>query len=708
MSSSLRLVILATPLCLGGLSSSVLAQAPPRVQLPTVVVTAQKEPADPNTLPVSVTAVPRQTLDDGRVSVPGDAAVRAPNVFFNEFTARKLSNVFVRGVGSSPANPGVTTFYDGVPQLSANSSSLELVDVDQIEFVRGPQGALFGRNTLGGFVSVASARPSTTRWTGAFNLPFGNAEAIDARGTLSGPLVADRLAMSASFGGGRRDGFTTNTRTGNDLDSRSGRFGKVQLLWTPTSQWEARVIVAGERDRDGDYALQDLAALRQAPFTVARDFEGFTERDVMSTTVLARRAGARVVLSSTTGFVRWTTRDVTDLDYTPLPLVTRDNAEEDFHFTQEIRLASADQAALRLSDRAALKWQGGVFLFTQNYEQEAVNSFAPFLLSPFLGFPVSQTSPQSTLDDRGVGVYGQGTVVLDERLDLSLGARFDREHKEGNLNSAFTPAIAPPTVVDVEDTFSQVSPQLSAAYRLRPNHTVYATVAGGFKAGGFNAASPAGSETYGEERSLNVESGVKVLFAGGRVSASAALFFIDWNDLQLNLPDPLAPGRFYIANAGDATSRGIEAEVTARVHPSLDLFGALGVTRARFSNGTVIGGVDVGDNELPNAPDYTAMLGAQARRTLTPSATLFGRAEVVLNGAFHYDERNREAQDAYVLTHMRGGVQLRQFVVEAWVKNAFDTRYIPVAFTYDAFAPSGFVGESGRPRTFGMNLGVRF
>ena len=708
MSSSLRLVILATPLCLGGLSSSVLAQAPPRVQLPTVVVTAQKEPADPNTLPVSVTAVPRQTLDDGRVSVPGDAAVRAPNVFFNEFTARKLSNVFVRGVGSSPANPGVTTFYDGVPQLSANSSSLELVDVDQIEFVRGPQGALFGRNTLGGFVSVASARPSTTRWTGAFNLPFGNAEAIDARGTLSGPLVADRLAMSASFGGGRRDGFTTNTRTGNDLDSRSGRFGKVQLLWTPTSQWEARVIVAGERDRDGDYALQDLAALRQAPFTVARDFEGFTERDVMSTTVLARRAGARVVLSSTTGFVRWTTRDVTDLDYTPLPLVTRDNAEEDFHFTQEIRLASADQAALRLSDRAALKWQGGVFLFTQNYEQEAVNSFAPFLLSPFLGFPVSQTSPQSTLDDRGVGVYGQGTVVLDERLDLSLGARFDREHKEGNLNSAFTPAIAPPTVVDVEDTFSQVSPQLSAAYRLRPNHTVYATVAGGFKAGGFNAASPAGSEMYGEERSLNVESGVKALFADGRVSASAALFFIDWNDLQLNLPDPLAPGRFYIANAGDATSRGIEAEVTARVHPSLDLFGVLGLTRARFSNGTVIGGVDVGDNELPNAPDYTAMLGAQARRTLTPSATLFGRAEVVLNGAFHYDERNREAQDAYVLTHMRGGVQLRQFVVEAWVKNAFDTRYIPVAFTYDAFAPSGFVGESGRPRTFGMNLGVRF
>src|SRR5207247_7666936 len=99
-------------------------------------------------------------LGGAEVRSGNDAAVLAPNTYFNEFTARKLSNARFRGIGSSPNNPGVTTFIDGVPQLNANSSSIELLDVDQIEFVRGPQSALFGRNTLGGLVNITSTRPS--------------------------------------------------------------------------------------------------------------------------------------------------------------------------------------------------------------------------------------------------------------------------------------------------------------------------------------------------------------------------------------------------------------------------------------------------------------------------------------------------------------------------------------------------------------------
>ena len=126
--------------------------------------------------------------------------------------------------------------------------------------------------------------------------------------------------------------------------------------------------------------MNDLGALRRNPFQAARDFEGRNDRNIVSTTVLARREGPRFAFSTTTGFVRWTTRGVTDLDYTPLPLVTRDNAEEDTQFTQEIRLASAANAPARLSDAAVLRWQAGLFFFTQNYDQDAVNTYAPFLL----------------------------------------------------------------------------------------------------------------------------------------------------------------------------------------------------------------------------------------------------------------------------------------------------------------------------------------
>jgi len=679
------------------------------IQLPTVTVTAQKEPADAQTLPVSVTAVSRDTLANAGVTIVREAAIYAPNAQFSDFTARKLSNARFRGIGSSPANPAVTTYFDGVPQLNSNTSSIDLLDVEQIEFIRGPQSALFGRNTLAGVINVASARPSLTEWTYSVGVPFSNFDSRNAGASFSGPVASGRVGVSGSISYGRRDGYTRNVVTGNDVDSRSAVVGKGQLLWTPSSIWETRLIVTGERARDGDYALNDLRALRARPFQVARDFEGRTDRDLMATTVLARRVGSRVHLSTTTGFVNWKTVDETDLDYTALPLLRRSNAEKSFQFTQEVRVASAAGAPLQISENVPLKWQAGVFFFTQNYEQDAVNTFSPFVLSRFIPLAVRQHSPQSALDDVGVGVYGQATATVGERVDVAVGTRVDYESKDASLNTFFTPAIAPGRLITPEKSFSNVSPQASVALRLQPDRMVYAAVARGFKAGGFNAASPAGLEAYGEEHTWNLEGGVKTAWAGGRVTANAAVFRIDWDDLQLNLPDPAVPAQFFINNVGGAVSKGVEFELQARARPGLDLFGAIGVTDARFKGGSISSGVSVAGNEVPNAPDYTATAGAQLSRAVRRDTTLYGRAEVAFYGAFQYDDLNRAGQDSYSLTNVRGGIRSGNVFAEAWVRNAFDTRYIPVAFAFEPqLAPSGFLGEMGAPRTYGVSGGVSF
>ena len=678
-------------------------------QLPPVTVTAQKEPADAQTLPVSVTAVSAEGLADAGVGLIRDAAIYSPNTHFSDFTARKLSNPRFRGIGSSPANPSITTYFDGVPQLNSNSSSIDLLDVEQVEFVRGPQSALFGRNTLAGVINVTSMRPSLTEWTHSLSVPLSNFDSRDVRGSVSGPLVAGRVGISGSIGYGRRAGFTRNRVTGHDVDSREGLTGKGQVLWTPSSLWETRLIVSGERARDGDFALSDLGELRDNPFEVSRDFEGHTDRDLVATTLLTRRAGGRMTLSTTTGLVRWKTQDATDLDYTALPLLRRDNTEESVQFTQEVRVASAAGAPLRLSDRVPLKWQAGVFVFTQNYEQDAVNTFSPFVLSPFFDFAIRQHTPQSMLDDVGVGFYGQTTATFDERVDVVVGARVDHENKKASLNTFFSPAIAPGRLVTPERSFSNVSPQVSVAVRLQPERMVYVAAGRGFKAGGFNAASPAGSEAYGEEHTWNLEGGVKTAWAAGRVTANAAVFRIAWNDLQLNLPDPAVPGQFFIANVGGAVSKGVEFELRARVQPGLDLFSAVGYTDARFKDGSISSGVNVAGNEIPNTPDYTATFGVQLSRALPADATVYGRAEMTRYGAFRYDDLNTAGQSAYSLANVRAGLRSRYVFAEAWVRNAFDTRYIPVALPFDPFlAPSGFLGESGAPRTFGISAGITF
>ncbi len=682
-------------------------QGVPPVTLPQVVVTAQKEPADAQRLPVSVSAVNRQTLDSAGLSSVGEAAIFSPNTLFAELSARKVSNPYIRGIGSSPSSPGVTTYIDGVPQLNANSSNVELIDIEQIEFVRGAQSALFGRNALGGLINVTTTRPSMTQWTSRIDSPLGTQRERGIRGAMSGPLSGN-AALGLAFGTRVRDGFTVNDVTGHTLDDRSATFGRAQFVYMPTPRWETRFIFGGERDRDGDYALNDLEETRRNPFHVQRNVEGYTDRDIWSSTVLVRHEGPRYAFSSTTGGVWWKTRDFTDLDYSAMPLLTRDNAEKDTQFTQEFRVASAARAPARLSRNFAVEWQAGVVLFLQHYEQNATTSFAPYVLSPSLPVPVNQNSPAAILDDTGLGVYAMGTLTAWSELDLTFGARVDREQRKADIGTSYDPAIAPPTQVNGERTFSNVSPQAALSWHATSTFSLYTSIGKGFKAGGFNTWAPPGSESFNEEQAWNVEAGVKTTWAQGRVLVNAAYYRITWDDMQLNVPTPGAPAQFYIANVGNAKSTGFELSMNARPMAALDFYGTFGTADARFGAGSTSGGVDVSGNDLPLAPAYTASVGAKLSAGLGRSSNAYGRADVVFYGAYHYDDQNRAGQDAYSIVNLRGGFRAGKFGVEAWVRNAFDTRYVPLAFAYGSLAPSGFIGEPGAPRVVGITARVGF
>ena len=119
-------------------------------------------------------------------------------------------------------------------------------------------------------------------------------------------------------------------------------------------------------------------------------------------------------------------------------------------------------------------------------------------------------------------------------------------------------------------------------------------------------------------------------------------------------------------------------------------------------------GVAVEGKDLPYTPDYTATFGGQLSRPITSTITGYGRAEFVLTGAFSYDEANSQGQDAYSLVNLRAGARAKRLFGELWIRNAFDTRYVPIAIPYPGFAPSGFIGENGRPRTFGISIGTSF
>ncbi|MDH3585044.1 MAG: TonB-dependent receptor plug domain-containing protein, partial [Phycisphaerae bacterium] len=212
--SSLRLasVLLAVALLAPGRSSAQETGgdgATPIQQRPPILVTAQKQEQDVQDVPISMSVLTGEALEQAGVQWIHDAAGYVPNLTLQEFTARKLSFPFVRGIGSGPLNPSVTTYIDGVPQLNANSSSIELLDIGQVDFLRGTQGSLYGRNTLGGLVHIHTRRPDDTR-TLRTSGSWGNYARQDYRVSLSGPLTPDESYFSIAGGYSRRDGFTKN------------------------------------------------------------------------------------------------------------------------------------------------------------------------------------------------------------------------------------------------------------------------------------------------------------------------------------------------------------------------------------------------------------------------------------------------------------------------------------------------------------------
>ncbi|MGH8456074.1 MAG: TonB-dependent receptor [Stenotrophobium sp.] len=701
--------------------------------LPYVTVSAEKVPENAQLAPVSVTAVTAAEMKDRGVVSVRDAALYAPNANLVEYTARAISIAEFRGVGGSPTNPGVTTYIDGVPQLNADTSSVELFDTEQMEFVRGSQGTLYGRNTLGGVINIRSRAPGLVP-RASIEQGFGNYQQRDIHLSLSGPLTeGDELAGSLAGGISARDGYTINDFTGRDLDSRAAMFGRAQLLFRLSEHWDARLIAGGEDAHDGDFALGDLDALRARPHHVDHDFTGYTRRAISDVTGQVHFYGDRFDFSSVTGAQGYRAFETTDLDVSPQNELTRQNHRKALQLTQEFGFNSSEDAPLRLTDNLALRWQTGLFLFRQNNNQQVTNfinsaflvenggSFlgVPFSVpqAPFIPLPLNTPPAQdrlfADLRDRGAGLYGQGTFESGG-WSLALGLRYDYEHKEVGL---YSPTVQPgpggtvvplgmPSTVNDARNYAAVSPRGSLGYKLNEQVFLYASIARGYRAGGFNPQSPSGEITFEPEHSTAYETGIKTQWLDERLVANLAVFRIDLKDLQLNIPFG-SPGQFYIANAGTARNQGVELELRARPLRQWDVFAALGTLNARFGAGSMNMGNEVSGHNIPLAEPLTMNLGSEYRIALGSGTSAHLRVEFQRLGGYFYTADNTVSQSPYELLNLRSGVGGTRWSVEVWLRNALNRDYIPLAIPFTGITPSGYVGESAPPRTFGVNLSIQ-
>lgn len=577
-----------------------------------IVVTAQRREQRLQDVPLAVSAFSMESLEDGKVESLLNLDGKVPNVVLAPVGAYPFASAFyIRGLGyadvESSFEPSVGVELDGV-YLSRNVGAVQdFFDIGGVTILRGPQGTLYGRNTIGGVVSVQSRRPSFDFGARA-QATFGSNGRQELRAGVEGALIEDQLAGKFSFLTKTYDGYIKNY-DGRDMGAQDVTSMRGALLWTPTASFDATLIVDYTKDKGTGTAFENasLPSMVLPGFGEPADTDGdpflshvgddiFSDLEALGVTLNANWDLGPVKLTSITGYRKTDTEVLSDFDGTPTPFMTVHRDETHDQFSQELRLAS--------NTDGPLTYVVGAYYMTQEYDI-ATGQFGTVFGSPTAG---STIYTQQKADSWAV--FGQADYEVLPGLTVTAGGRYSKEEKTFTTQPLFYP-----NAETFEASFDDFSPKVGVSYKWSDTLMTYAQYSRGFRAGGFNgrAGSFLAVGPYDSETVDSYEVGVKSDLFDRRLRLNAAVFTSDYQDMQQSVQQ-LIPGTLInqtlVANVGAATISGFEAEATALLTDVFTISASVGYLDASYDEfmadlGDGLGVIDRTYLPMPYAPKWS-------------------------------------------------------------------------------------------------------
>ena len=744
----------------------------------SLVVTARRTEEVAQEVPIPVSVVDGELVGDS-----GDFNVNRlkellPTVQFYSTNPRN-SAINVRGLGApfgltnDGIEQGVGLYIDGVFHARPAAATLDFLDVERIEVLRGPQGTLFGKNTTAGAIDVTTRRPSFTS-DQDFEVTYGSFDFVQAKGSITGPL-ARKLAGRASFSSTQRGGVLRHTVTGDAVNDLSNLGVRGQLLFAPSDRAAIALSVDHTRQRPQGYA-QVVAGVAPTLRSASRQYrqiaadlgyaapgvDGFdrltdadtelrSHQDLGGAALNVDLSIGRGRLTSTTAWRYWNWNPSNDRDFIGLPITTVSAAPStQRQWTQEVRYTGPIAARVNLV--------AGVFAFHQtldshpSFQQEHGAAAARFLLAPTAlsatpGLLEGYGFVQSVqFDNLSAAAYGQLEWRVTDRLRILPGLRLNYDDKSvdfdqqvyGGLQTtdpalqALQRSIFAPQAYTADVDDSNVSGQISVAYKAGARVNTYATYATGFKSVGLNlnglptdaANNPIlASATVDPESVRHVEVGIKTE-PFRRVTANLTLFSTAIRDFQAQVVNAnVGVLRGYLANAEQVRVRGIELDSTALLGNRVVVYGAAAYTDGRYlsfldapppleeTGGPQV--KDISGATLPGISKWAVSFGGEYHQ---PATVLSRRGEIF--AAVDASSRSRFSSsatpsryltiDGYALVNARAGFRWSDgWSVFVWGRNLFDRDYYELM----SAAPGNtglIVGQVGDARTVGVTLRFTF
>jgi iron complex outermembrane recepter protein len=673
----------------GATLTPALAELSSNLALEEIMVTAQKRSESLQDVPIAISAVSGENMRSNGVMKLEHIAPSIPNLHIGEAFA--TDSMFIRGVGSGinfGFEQAVGQVVDGFFYGRSRFGRVAFLDIERVEVLKGPQGALIGKNTSGGAINITTAKPTDEffGWVSAGYETMAD-KGYTVEGVVSGAL-SDSVKARFAIRTDNRDGYIENTFTGKDDPNVNDTVARLITLWEPTDDMDITVSYShGEMTHEGRnveiskcgqsyrdrLAAAGLGALEncKVDFKHSSDarrpaigpgtFETQDTQFDITNLTLNTETGLGT-FSSLTGYANYDYIDEQDGERGPLSERALDFAEDYTQWSQEFRLTSFGDSAINYITG----------LFYQNIDHET-------LLAVHLYGPSTSINLLADQNTETYAAFGQVTWSINENIDITLGARYTKEEKDVNLIQdptvlfdRTTPTSATGFVshdVTKKRDESNFSPTLNVTWRPSDDTMMYASVRKGFKGGGFDhwlQGDQASAESLGEfeeEKVTHYELGAKLTLADGAAQLNTALFRSEFDGLQTSNLIDATTAAFAVGNAATAITQGIESDLKWRITESLTLtaMGAyLDASYDDYTNAPCYRGQsaaegcinnlqDLSGESLQYAPDLSASLSVEYTWFFASGLSLIGNVEVVHSDEFVTDTDNDPDlyQDSY-------------------------------------------------------------
>ena len=754
--SRIRYGVALLPILLAGVAHAQTTDADAPVEdevatMQAVVVTAQHRAESLQDVPIAVTALSSEALENQRITNALDLSNLAPGLRIASGDAAANPKIFIRGVGLADFNPsssaGVGMYVDNVLYGSPLSQMSGFFDLERIEVLRGPQGTLYGRNTNGGAINVVSKGP-TDEFTANASIDYGSYNRLNASFGVGGPIVKDLLSYRLAAMSLTDDGYTDNRTTGNDVNG-SDRWGvRGKLLFTPASNVEilgtasyfqnrgsARQIkhrslfpaVAEAADPTTGLCASDMYSsglctdalgytdTSSDPYSIESNLEGEDQVDVVTTSVEATIGLGGMDLVSITAYQASDRDDIENTDASPLQMIEARYQSQQNQFTQELRLQSADNSPLT--------WVVGAYYLKDdlkdNSSYDILRDLRPLYMSPSNPLGISPNDSVAifgwpyTQKTTSWAVFGQADYEINDKLTATVGLRWSEDKKEMDYASQVENGLATILTYQGEKTFSDWSGRLGLTYQLTPETNIYAMYNRGYKSGGFfggQATSADQLEPYDNETLNAYEIGSKNELFNRRARLNLAAFYYDYQDQQV-FAQVLRNGvtSQVLDNAASSTIYGAEMELGATVTRNLDLSLNASYLHSEIDD-YVSEGEDYSGNVLQHAPEFSLTGTVNYSIELPNGSTLFTdwdanyRSKVYFNNT----ETARLSEGEKTLVNGQVGWRTPDGILETglFVKNAFDEEYLVGISNIDSLGVD--LLSYGEPRMVGAFLRLSY